>query len=146
MKLERKTNTSTKPSWRKITQGTLYPFPTQRNRRVKFKETVQATPEELGNKINQFELVEPGSGEYKIDTDAFAIQKEEAPAADVVKTPTPPVDSSIDEEEYEVKHAGGGWYNVVSSTGKVMNSEKLRSTDAQDLKTALEEHTPGDGD
>lgn len=141
--MKRKTHTTSnvKPSWRKITEGTLYPFPTQRNRRVKHKETIQATAEELGNKINQFELVDPGAGEYKIETTSLPVKEE---GSSVTVEPVKSKEHAPDKETYTIQHVGGGWYNVVSSTGKVMNSDKLKSADAQSLRDSLEEETIGD--
>lgn len=138
---------SGKPIWRKTTQGTLYPFPKQRSRRVKFKEEIQATVEELGNKINQFELVSPGSGEYKVE------RVYPRPTPKPTPTPTPQREEAKQDEvqkdvpakeTYIIKHVGGGWYNVESSVGKVMNNQKLRSSDAEALKGSLEDETVGD--
>ena len=134
--MERKSTPDTKPLWRKHTQGTLYPFPKQRNRRVKFKETIEATEEELGNKRDEFDLVRDGTGVYKVSEHGklSAAQREVAPPT----TPSP------DKDTYEVEEASKGWFNVVSSTGKVMNDKKLRQADAEELKASLEVPAPGD--
>jgi len=113
-----------KPLWKKITRGTLYPFPNQRNRRVKPQEQIRASEEELAHVIDQFELVEDGKGEFKVK----GVKKEET-----VEIP--------DGEEYGVVSAGRGWFNVVSQGGKVMNDKKLRAEEAKELKDSLEEET-----
>lgn len=119
-------------TWRKITRGTLYPFPNKRNRRVKHKEIIEATPEELGRFIHEFELVDGDySPEGQIDPVEKAINDME--------------DSKVlTKDTYEVIHINAGWFNVISSAGKVMNDKKLRKEDADLLKSSLEEQQPSE--
>lgn len=118
-----------KPLWRKISPGTLYPFPNERGRRVKPKETIRASREEIEHVIDQFELIENVKGEFKVKKKFLADSEEEnipgAPAKD----------------SYSVESAGGGWYNVLSPEGTVMNDKKLRAEAAEELKESLEEET-----
>jgi hypothetical protein len=121
-----RTNDKNKPLWRKTSTGTLYPFANRRSLRVKFKQEIRATKEELGKWIDQFELVENVSGKNKVNPEDL---KEE-----VVKTP--------DKDVYSLIHVGVGWYNIESSAGKVMNEKKLRQVDAKALLEKLEQETP----
>lgn len=117
-----------KPLWRKISQGTLYPFPTQRGRRVKPKETIRASYEELEHVIDQFELIDNVKGEFKVPKKFLMAHTEEVggiPAKD----------------EYSIESAGNGWFNVLSAERTVMNDKKLRAEEAQELKESLEEET-----
>lgn len=113
-----------KPLWRKITPGVVYPFPNQRGRRIKPQEQVRATEEELGKKIKHFELIEDAKGKK-----ATKAPKE----AEEVEIP--------EGENYGIISVGKGWYDVVSSEGKVMNEKKLREDAAKELKESLEEET-----
>jgi hypothetical protein len=114
-----------KSSWRKTTLGALYPF-RDRSICVRQGEIVQATAEELGNKIDQFELV---SG----DAAAFTGN---AGSENVSVTIT---DNSLDKKVFSLKEVEPDWYNVESASGEVMNNEKLSLADAEALKVALEE-------
>ncbi len=117
-----------KPLWRKITTGKLYPFSKQRGRRVKPQEQIRVAFEEIAHVIDHFELIEDGKGEFKVKDRIARDDKEAKPEA-------PP------KEEYSVESAGGGWYNVLSPEGKVMNEKKLRQDEAETLREKLEEET-----
>lgn len=124
----KKETQSKKPVWKKMTRGTLYPFPNQRNIKIEKNETVEATQQELGRFINQFELIQDGTGEYKINT-------------------TKPVQSStfenVEKETYRVekmKDVEGGLYEVIASSGKVM-ADDLTLKKAEALKAQLEKET-----
>lgn len=117
-----------KPLWRKITTGKLYPFSKQRGRRVKPKEQIRVSFEEIAHVIDHFELIEDGKGDFKVGDRIAKADKKAKPEAPA-------------KEEYSVESAGGGWYNVLSPEGKVMNEKKLRQEDADKLKGSLEEET-----
>lgn len=112
-----------KPLYKKITPGTLYPFPNQRGRRIKPGERIRASQEELEHVADQFELVENGKGKYKVKKSK----------KDIIEIP--------EGEKYNVKSIGKGWFEVISQEGKVMNEKKLRAEDAESLKKSLEEET-----
>ncbi len=115
---------STKPLWRKTTTGTLYPFPNKRNQRVRHKEEIRATREELGKYVDQFDLIEGDAELHK------QVAENKAPKAVAEKAAL---------ETYEAIHTGGGWHNVVqASTGKIMNTKKLKADDAQALIESFE--------
>ena len=119
---------TTKPLWKKITRGSLYLAGTPR-KRIKPNERVRATEEELGKWVAEFELLDKGSGNHEVTS---------------VKVGEPGEEESFgtpEKEIYTVEHVGTGWYNVLSSVGKVMNESKLRSEDAQALRAKLEEET-----
>lgn len=116
-----------KPLWRKTTGGKLYPFSGKMNVRLGQGDTIHATAEQLGRFLDQFELVNDGTGEYKM----------QQPVAKVPVTPSK-------KETYQLKAAGKDWYNVVSSANKKMNSTKLNKEDAEKLKASLEEETSED--
>lgn len=114
---------SIKPVWKKISRGTLYPFPKQRNVRVKPFEKIQATEEEIAKYRDQFELVKDGTGDYKVKP-----------------TKAEPKPEPALPEEYKLVEVGENQFNVVSSSGKVMNGKKpLFEDEAQQLKDQLEE-------
>ncbi len=79
--------------------------------------------------VYHFELIEDGKGKNKV-------AKKTATDAQVV--------NPVEKEGYYVKHVAGGWYNVVSEVGKVMNEKKLKSAAAEELKAKLEEETAED--
>lgn len=131
MKREKK-----KPLWRKL-PFTESPsgmnkvhIPAIRTSVIKPNERIRATVEELGKHIGEFILVDPG--DYDVD-----LPTEEKEAKGPVRRETSPQGA----EEYHVKHTGGGWYNVESSAGKVMNEEKLKKAEAEELVAELEEET-----
>ena len=117
------------PLWLKIQGGNLKLV--HRRGRIKFKEKVRITEEELGKYRDQFKLLENGTGDYKVSKEAKLGLPEQPPS-----TAQP-----ADKDEYNVEHVGGGWYNVISGSGKVMNETKLKSADAEELKSQLEEET-----
>ena len=125
--MERRKENTSLPLWRKDAHGTLMlvGHPT----RIKPKEEVRLAQETIGKFINKFELLQDGKGKNKVDKKLFP----EAIAAKEKAAPIP------DKDEYKVEHVQGGWYNVVSGEGKVMNESKLRSADAETLKLKLEE-------
>lgn len=125
--MKRKDKNENKPLWRKITPGTLYPFPNQRGRRVKPKETIRASREELEHVIDNFELVENVTGEFKVKKKYLTKESED------IGTP--------EKDEYSVESVGPGWFNVLSPEGKIMNDKKLRAEAAEELKESLEEET-----
>lgn len=118
-----------KPCWKKIHVGNLTLV--GRRARIKYKEVLRISEEELGKYRDQFELLEDGTGKYKVSEEAE------------LGLPAEPqtVASPVENEEYHVKQTGGGWYNVESGSGKVMNQTKLRRVDAEELKSQLEEQT-----
>ena len=121
---------TTKPLWKKITRGSLY-LAGKPRKRIKPNEKIRATQEELGVRVVEFELLDKGSGKHEFKPKP----KEEAekPREESVEIP--------EKEIYTVEHVGTGWYNVLSSVGKVMNENKLRSEEAQALREKLEEET-----
>lgn len=126
----KRTVDTSKPLWRKITHGTL--MLTDHPTRIKPKEEVRLTQEQLGKWQDEFELLEDGTGKNKVSKKLTPKSIAEVEA----NAPTP------DKETYKVVVAGtAGWYNIVSSDGKVMNDKKLRAEDAEALKEQLEEET-----
>lgn len=117
-----------KPTWKKVTRGSLYPFPGKRSKRVKPNETIQATEAELSHVKEHFQLVKDGTGVHRVK----AIRPEEPEFISPVKG------------VYAVTPAGEGLYNIVSPGGKVMNEVGLSLEDAEDLKEELEEETEED--
>lgn len=138
-----------KPQWKKITSGTLYPFPHKRNRRVKPSEVISATKEELGGFVNQFKLVREGTGIYapkKAITKPISKPKAEKEdttvdsAAAVKAQPTrrtKKTDSKDKGFSIQKNEATGG-FNVVSAAGKVINDEELIEESAKALLENLE--------
>lgn len=115
-----RTNTNL-PQWIKITTGTLI-IQEPRYLRIKHKQLIRASQQELGRKIDQFKMVKDGKGEFKVDL-----------------TPPPKMpDLPPDEEKYTIEHVGGGYYNVLSPAGEPMNTKKLKSDDANDLRKKLQ--------
>lgn len=129
-----------KPTWRKITQGGLY-LQGKRNYKIKHKEEIQATPEELGRFVNQFELIKPGTGEFEIDPADF---KGPEPTVLVPVKGAKRTAPAEEKEIYIIKHVGGGYHDVLSPTGKKMNEKSLKMDKALDFKQALEGETSGD--
>ena len=126
---------ATLPLWRKLTGGSLR---CASGRKIKPKEEIRISAEELGKFVNQFKLLEDGSGSNKIPEDDKPSTKDRL-GRDIKKeeeeAPVP------ENEEYFIDHVASGWFNVVSGSGKVMNESKLRSEDAEKLKASLEEVT-----
>ena len=117
----------TKPLWRFKDRGTL--MLTTHPTRIKPKEEVRLSQEQIAGYEEDFILLENVKGKYKVKKDFKSIKEVEAEA------------EAPEKDTYEVEVAGVGWYNVVSSEGKVMNETKLRAEDAETLKTQLEEET-----
>ncbi len=113
-----------KPKWIKRSHGTLV-LRSPSKLRLKHNQEFRASVEELGKYIDQFELLENVKGKYKV-------KKKKDEPEDSNKGEQPP------EEIYDIEHVAGGWYNVVSPTGKVMNEKKVKSEDAEKLKLKLE--------
>jgi len=130
--MKRTKKESSKPLYRKITRGTLH-LRDKDNHRIKPKQEIRATPEELGKWIDEFELIRNADGSLpkggKKKGEKKKEKKKEAPAKIF--------------DTYTVEHIEEGWYNVLSSSGNVMNESKLREADAKDLKAQLEEETTG---
>ncbi len=134
MRRRREPEDKSLPKWRKISGGVLY-LKARGRRRIKPKESIRATQEEIsrcmpdGTGVYHFELIEDGKGKNKV-------AKKTATDAQVALP--------VEKEGYYVKHVAGGWYNVVSEVGKVMNEKKLKSAAAKGLKDKLEEETAED--
>ncbi len=77
--------------------------------------------------VYHFELIEDGKGKNKVPKKTNTDEQNIA--------------LPVKKEEYHVEHVAGGWYNVVSEVGKVMNEKKLKSAAAEELKAKLEEET-----
>lgn len=78
--------------------------------------------------------------------ETFYAKEEEIPAAfrDVVKLVEPEKVAEIKQAyeekvaastapKFELQHRGGGWWNVVSEDGKVMNENALKKDEAEEL-------------
>lgn len=115
-----------KPMWKKVTRGTLYPFPTQRNRRVKPHETIEATEEEIAKYRDEFVLVKDGTGKFKVS------EKKQP------KTTRPLAKEKEPVETYSLEPIGDGLYNVLSPAGKAMNDKGLKRDDAEQLVKSLQ--------
>lgn len=116
--MERK-NKEELPLWKKVSPGTLI-IRKPRYIRMNHGGKYRATAEELGRRIGEFDLLE---GE--VDMKKFP------QVADEEKVPP--------KEEYSIESVKGGWYNVLSPTGDVVNEKKLRAQEAEELKASLEE-------
>lgn len=145
-----------KPLWKKITRGTLYPFANRRNVKVTQNGTLEATEDEIEKFKEHFQLLREGTGPYKSakiapERKPEPVKNPETPAEEKVKpfksknkkgkdlkeTAHPVLDEE-DAEEYEIVPAGEGLFNVVSSVGKVLNSEPLPKEEAKELKKGLD--------
>jgi hypothetical protein len=127
--MNRTNKKSKKPFYRKITPGNLHIILDGGTRtRIKPKEVVQATEEDLGKWLSEFELVSADV----ISEDVKARAKGMVADEDEDEGLTADVDG------YTIEHTGGGWHNVLSPTGKVMNDAKLRAEDADALLAHLE--------
>lgn len=132
---EGKTESSTlpiKPRWKKITRGTIYPFPNQRNKRVKPFEVISATEEEIVKFREHFELVQDGTGQFKTKNPAKTV-------TDTKRLATP-----VEKESYKVIPVGEGLYGVESPAGKKINDDGLTKEAAEELKATLEKETTED--
>lgn len=127
-----KRNNGNLPLWRK-TQGGNLKLATRKGR-IKYKEEVEISEEELGKYKSQFTLIKNGTGDYKVSEPA-------EPAVEDKPAPPPETAAPADKDEYSVEHVSSGWYNVVSPNGTVMNEKKLKSKAAKKLKAKLEEET-----
>ena len=119
--------TNKMPLWQKTTPGTII-LRTPRYLRIKENQKVRANPEEIQRFIDQFELLE-GNVDLKKFPQIGPGENEKPKAK---------------KEEYTIEHLEGGWYNVLSPGGEVMNDKKLRSDKAQELKQSLEEKQPAE--
>lgn len=121
-----------KPVWRKISRGTIYPFPKKLNKRVKPHETIQASEEEIAKFREHFELVTDGTGEFKV--------KNSTPSKKLHHSKKAPVQK----EEHTLHPIGEGLWNVLSPSGKVMNDVEeggLKREEAEALKASLDKET-----
>ena len=129
-KEKKKEKKNQKPWWIKTSPGTLI-RKLPKAFRIKHKQKIQATVEELGTNLKtgelfcetDFKLVEDGTGKYAVKKSKKKIEKE---------------DTSDPEKSYIVKSVGTGWYNVLSPSGEIMNEKKLRAEKAEELKEQLE--------
>lgn len=89
-----------------------------------------------------------GGGFFRLSTgriikpnEIFSVEPEKIPVAfrdtvvcldgDYYKTPEPkPEDLPEKEEVFEIKHVGGGRYNVLNSVGKILNEGKVTKEQA----------------
>lgn len=134
--MERTKGSKQKPLWRKLTLdespnniGKLY-LREFRKGMIKPNEKIRATEQELGRCVDEFQLVD--AGDYSVEVPAVSTEEETKEELKVSKVPG---------EKYTVVHVGGGWYDVVSESNKVMNGSKLRSDSAQKLVNDLEQET-----
>lgn len=97
-----------KSLWRKVSDSSLKLD--EDRPRVKPGEEIWATEKELGDHISEFDLLEATSEK---------------------------IDESIP-NEYTVEHKGGGWYDIISPTGKKMNEDSLKVEEANKRKRELE--------
>lgn len=108
-----------KPIYRKTAPGTLilrHPI----SARLKQKMEMEATEEELGSFLDQFELIKAGTGIY---ADTFTLSE---------------IESEELEERYTLDHQGRGKFNVVGPDGKIINENLLSKDEAENLKQQLE--------
>ena len=129
-KSEQKILGDQKPKWKKITRGTLYPFPNKRNKKVKPHETISATTEELGKYIDQFELVKEGTGKFKVSKTSSNSEKTSVSR----KSPK----FSLSPVEVESAKEGEKFFNILSPSGKIVNDKPLTEEEAEELKNSLE--------
>ena len=133
-----------KPTWKKVTPGKLYPFTdkARRGERVAPDGFVQATAEELGKYVSDFELHKPGTGDYE-GTEEIAVETEsEVKAEGGAKSKAKKLKASATPETYSLKPVKDtDLFDVVSSAGKKMNEKPLDAESAEELKEILEEET-----
>jgi hypothetical protein len=125
--------TDERPLWRKVSSGTLIIHldgQEAKRTRVKPRQEIHAEKEELGKWAEEFELLTP----ELLDSDDEDVDDEDVDDEDVDDE-----DENTDENEFQLEHLGGGWYNVVSSEEAVMNNSKLRKEDAEALIVQLNE-------
>jgi len=96
---------------------------------IKVNEKIRATVEELGEKIVEFDLVEPGDYNENDLQAAKSVTKE------------PPKTKPESKEAYSAVHKGFGKYDVVSSSGKIMNEKAMPADEAEALIDKLEQET-----
>jgi hypothetical protein len=120
-----------KPVWKKVTRGTLYPFP-RKPTKVKPNDTLVASEEEIAKYRDHFELVQDGTGEYIVKN---VVQ---------TKPDIAMLRREAEKEEYKLIPIGQGLYNVESPSGKTMNDKGLKLEDAEALKVSLEDETEGE--
>lgn len=108
-----------KPLWKKITGGTI--LLTKGGRRIKPKQLIRATEQELGNHMNHFERQFEGSESDQNN------KNDDQPT------------TSESEGAYALESLGSGWFNVVSEEGEIMNDKKLRQDEAKELQESLNE-------
>ncbi len=125
--MNRTEKTKSLPLWRFKDRGTLMlrTHPT----RIKPKEEVRLSQEQIAGYEEDFTLLENVKGKYKVKKNFKSIAEVEGEA------------EAPEKDTYKVEHLGKGWHNVISSDGKVMNETKLRAEDAEALKEQLEEET-----
>ena len=85
------------------------------------------------------------SGKIIKPTQKFRARPNEIPEAfrDTVipldKVPPTPEEIAPDVEEptYDLKHRGGGWYDIIDSNGKTLNEKALKQEEAEELIESL---------
>lgn len=125
----KKEGNNKKPIYKKVTGGFLK-LPGW-NRRIKPNEEVEITLEELGGYAGQFKLVKSPGGATPPPT------QEKTQKTKTEKTDT----TSTEEGPFKPKLAGGGKFNVVSASGKVMNEQPLTAEKADELVQQLNGET-----
>lgn len=125
--MERKKKEEKKPTWRKITPGTLYPFPRNASRAVRgMGDTIEATEEELGKYIDQFEAVK---------------------AKDVKEDPQAVKEAAKENATtFKVVDDGSGKYNVIGEDDEPQNEEPLSVDEANAMKDALDKEAIADAE
>ena len=128
---EKKEKKNQRPWWIKTSPGTLIrKLPLKF--RIKTKEKIQASVEELGTNLKtgklycetDFKVLEEGTGKYAIKKSKKDIEKKK--------------ETGDTNEEYTVKSVGKGWYNVLSPSGEICNDKKLHAEKAEELRKQLE--------
>jgi len=120
-----------KPLWKKVSTGTVV-IRTPRYLRIKHNQLIQATKKELGNQISNFELVKDGTGVHKVKKEKSKSKGKKGTGKKVEE----PENNKV--ETFDIVEDADGAFDVVSSTGKVMNAEKLQKSEAKELKKQLE--------
>ncbi len=102
--------------WKKIGGGT---FRLARGKIIKPNQIFSASKDEIPNAFKDSVILL----DKNIQIDDAKIIKEE----------------SNDVEKYKLHSKGGGWYDILNATGKVINEKNLRKDDAEALLKNLEE-------
>ena len=158
--MERERKNKDWPILKKKTPGTLHLRGDIRTG-LKFKQKIQCSVEVLGRFAGDFEIVDQGKGKFKVSKsivkDAVkkaeeamirkpkdgrlvrkVVKEKDRPGFNQQGIKVNPSENVTGDEEYTVKHKGGGRFAVLSPSGRQMNTNLLKKKEAKALKKTLE--------